>query len=284
MKPPVFAVLLSAAPSLCHAALTTNLVAYWDFEGSANNSSLASGGSAYHGSLMGDAALSGGAVRAGSGSLLLDGNGDYLDVGTIVNVNQPWSVSAWYRADVAPSGTTRFMVFETSGNNAFPISFGLREGSPTTQTNHQTFTDTTPGADPQGNTQISDTATAGAWHHVALAFTPATVSVAGSILTYIDGALANTLVIPANNTLVIPNAGFHIGTYRNADGRWFDGTIDEVAIWNRTLSASEINNANTGSSADSLYQRGLAGFAVPEPSAALLGGLGMLTLFRRRSR
>lgn len=60
--------------------------------------------------------------------------------------------------------------------------------------------------------------------------------------------------------------------------------IEELAVWNRALTASEINNANTGSSADSLYQRGLAGLAVPEPSAALLGSLGVFALLRRRAR
>ncbi|MCU0795594.1 MAG: LamG domain-containing protein [Akkermansiaceae bacterium] len=275
--------IVGLAPLPAAAALTTQLVAYWDFEGNALNSSLASGGSAYNGTLIGNASLTGGATRVGSGSLVLDGAGDYLDVTSIVNVNQPWTVSAWYRADLAPGGSTRFMIFESSGNNSFAISFGLREGSPTTNTNHQTFTDNTPGTDQNASFNITDTATANTWYHVALAFTPSTPSSTGSLVTYINGNSTSTLTIPITDSLVVPT-GFHIGTYRNADGRWFDGAIDEVAIWNRTLAATEINNANTGVNADSLYQRGLSGLAVPEPSVALLGGLGLLALLGRRQR
>jgi hypothetical protein len=58
--------------------------------------------------------------------------------------------------------------------------------------------------------------------------------------------------------------------------------IDELAIWDRALTANEINNANTGANADSLYQLGIAGRPVPEPSSALLGGVGLLFLLRRR--
>ena len=276
-------VIAGLAPLPAAAALTTQLVAYWDFEGDALNSSVASGGSAYNGTLMGNASLTGGATRVGSGSLVLDGAGDYLDVTSIVNVNEPWTVSAWYRADLAPSGSERFFVFESSGNNSFAISFGLRQGSPTTNTNHQTFTDNTPGTDQNASLNIADTATANTWNHVALAFTPSTPSSTGSLVTYVNGSSRSTLTISTTDSLVVPT-GFHIGTYRSADGRWFDGAIDEVAIWNRTLAATEINNANTGANADSLYQRGLSGLAVPEPSIALLGGLGLLALLGRRQR
>lgn len=223
-----------AGSMLAPAAITDSLVAYWDFEGGTANHASASGGAAYNGVLQGNAAIAGGAVKVGTGSLVLDGVGDYLDVTSIVDPNQPWSVSAWYRADLAP--TTRFMVFETSGS--FPMSFGLREGSNTANTNHQAFADVVPGTDTSADFQLADTATATTWHQVVLASIPATSEAAGSITIYIDGVLRNTMVIPAGNTLGSAN-GFHIGTYRTANDRWFDGAIDEVAIWNRTLSGAE---------------------------------------------
>jgi hypothetical protein len=229
------------------AAITDNLVAYWDFEGGTNNNAAASGGSAYNGTLQGNAAVTGGATKVGTGSLVLDGAGDYLDVTSIVDPNQPWSVSAWYRADVAPSGSTRFMVFETSGS--YPMSFGIREAATTTNTNHQAFADVTPSADTSADFQIADAATIASWHHVLLSFTPANATTAGSILVFIDGTLRNTMTIPVANTLGTAN-GFHIGTYRAADGRWFDGAIDEVAIWNRTLNQTE---------AQDVFQRGNLG-------------------------
>ena len=214
------------------AAITDNLVAYWDFEGSTANHPAGSGGSAYDGTLMGNAAISGTTVKVGAGALALDGTGDYLDVTSIVDPNQPWSVGAWYQAAVAPATTARFFVFESSGS--YPMSFGLREGANTANTNHQAFADVTPAADVSADFQIADAQTANTWNHVVLAFTPATSEASGTLRVFINGVLQNTRVIAFGNTLVGAN-GFHIGTYRNADGRWFNGVIDEVAIWNRSL-------------------------------------------------
>jgi hypothetical protein len=238
------ALVSAAGVIVAPAAITDDLVAYWDFEGSTANHPGASGGSAYDGTLMDNASLTGGAVRAGSGSLVLDGAGDYFDVTSIVDPNQPWSVSAWYRPNAAPAGSVRYMVFESSGS--YPISFGLREGASASTTNHQTYVDIMPGTDVPADVQIADGETAGHWHHVLLAFTPATSTTAGSVAIYINGILRNSLVIPAANTLGAAD-GFHIGTYRSANDRWFNGALDEVAIWNRTLSATE---------AQEIHQRG----------------------------
>ena len=47
--------------------------------------------------------------------------------------------------------------------------------------------------------------------------------------------------------------GIHFGTYRDANGRWFKGAIDEAAVWNRTLTAPD---------ALGLFHRGLTGEAI----------------------
>lgn len=251
MKSPASLYWLILFTAVSHGQLTNGLVGYWDFEGSGNNHPTASGGSAIHGVLMGGAAVTGGAVKVGNGSLLLDGVNDYLDIPVqVVNPNAAWTISAWYRPDIAPAGATRFFVFETSGS--YPMSFGLREGTNTANTNHQSFTDIVPGTDASGTYDLSDTATAANWHHVLMAYTPVSPTAAGSIRVYVNGQLRNTLVIPIGNTLGAAN-GLHIGTYRSADGRWFDGAIDEVAVWSRTLDATE---------AADVHQRGTNGDSI----------------------
>lgn len=264
-----------AATSIGHAALTDNLVAYWDFEGNMNNNAAASGGVAYNGTTptttAGNTATTSGTPRVGTGALSVDGNGDYMNAATMVDANQPWSVSAWYLADVAPSGSTRMFVFES---NSYAMSMGLREGSPTTNTSHQAFTDITPGADVSYQHQIADTVSAGTWHHVVLAFTPPTSTVAGSIVYYFDGSPVTTMMVAVGNTLV-PATSFKIGTYRNADGRWFDGSIDEVAIWNRTLRAAEAGSVyQIGSRGEALTTVNftIALTAIPTAGGAVSGG------------
>lgn len=244
--------LWAALPASAANPLLDNLVAYWDFEGGTANHASATGGAAYNGSLLGNASTSG-TAKVGTGALLMDGNGDYMDVTANVDVNQPWAVSAWFRTTVASSGTARQMVYESVGNPTtvgYTMSYGLREGSPTTSTAFQLFCDNaTPVNDLSASKQVADASVPNTWYHIVTLFTPATATEAGSLTGYLNGVLEYTLVIPANST-VVPAAGFHVGTYRGADGRWFSGSIDEVAIWNRVLTPTE---------AVEVYTRGIQG-------------------------
>lgn len=267
-----------------HAALTTSLAAYWDFEGDAKNANVASGGSAYDGVLSGNATTVTGTTLVGTGALRLDGAGDYMTVGALVDLNQSWTISAWFNSAIVPTGSgdaNRHFVYESynssSTNTGYGMSFGLRDGT-TGNTNFQTFTDLTPGSDLSRDVQIADGSAADTWYHIAETYDSTTKTVT----IYLNGVSQGTLSL-GTNTFVSADA-LRLGTYRLASTRYFNGSIDEVAIWNRALSASEINNANTGIAADSLYQRGLAGMPVPEPASTLLGGIGMLALLRRRSR
>lgn len=269
MKTPASLLLASLLLAPCsNAALTSGLVAYWNFEGNALNAStgIDSGGTAFNGSLMGNAATTG-TAKAGTGSLLLDGSGDYLDVTSIVDVNQPWTVSAWFNSDVAPTG--RAMVFENSGS--FAMSYGIREGT-AGNTNFQLYADTATGSDLFQDLQVADANVINTWHNILVAFTPSTATTTGSVIGYLDGTQSYSLTVPIGMTLVAGN-GFHIGTYRSNNDRWFDGSIDEVGMWNRTLSPTEVT---------SVYQTGLASQPIPEPSVAVLGSLGLALLFRRR--
>ena len=266
MKPRIllFSLALAAMPSAL-AQITNSLQAYWDFEGNASNNSEALGGTAYNGTLFGDAGVTGSAVKVGTGSLNLDGTGDYMGVNSITNVNQPWTVSAWFRPDLAPAGAARMMVYESRG--AYAMSYGLREGTATADTNFQLFNQRT-GGDLQGNLQVPDSASANQWHHIITSFTPSTPTTTGSLRGYLNGVLQYNITVPVNSTHGT-STGFNVGTYRNADGRWFDGAIDEVALWNSTLGAQD---------AYWIYNLGDRGFALSTPERVKADNLTDLTL------
>jgi hypothetical protein len=74
----------------------------------------------------------------------------------------------------------------------------------------------------------------GNWHHVVAA-----ISSAGMVL-YVDGALkcSNN---HGNPTLYDKGTDFFVGRHGNLSPDWdFDGNIDDVRIYNRALSASEV--------------------------------------------
>lgn len=84
----------------------------------------------------------------------------------------------------------------------------------------------------------------GAWHHIV-----ATTTNGGGTEVYVDGSLEATSVGPANIQDVSPGNELWIGNNAGASGRMWDGRIDDVAMWDRVLSAaevSEIYNAGTG--------------------------------------
>lgn len=98
------------------------------------------------------------------------------------------------------------------------------------------------------------------------------------IRVYIDGALANPGDTAANfeatsYSLGTPGADPSIGAFRNGDGlsRYFDGAIDEVALYGRELSDADIAE-----------HYDLMPPPMPEPTTALLlGTLGLGFLKRR---
>lgn len=250
------------------AAIISGLVGYWGFEGNGDNTAPASGGTTFNATLV-NGATAGGTGKAGQG-LQLNGTNQYATIGNNVDVNQAWTLSAWFRSDVNPTG--RGMVYESfaTTTTGYAMSFGIREGSPAgTKTAFELFADGV-AADKSQQVQIDDTATADVWHHILTTYDPTTRQVTG----YLDGSTtANfTLTLNAGDTLVnAPN--LRLGTYRTADGRYFDGTIDEVALWNRGLDSAERAE---------VHALGFAGSPVPEPSAALFCGLGLLASLRRR--
>ena len=76
------------------------------------------------------------------------------------------------------------------------------------------------------------------WHHLVGVYDGA------HVMLYLDGVLKNSPALTGNiNVTTIP---VQIGRY-NSPSRFFTGSVDEVAIWNRVLSANEITQ---------LYQRG----------------------------
>ena len=80
---------------------------------------------------------------------------------------------------------------------------------------------------------------------------------------YVDGK--EELSSPIQVSTLVAFKGFHIGTYRSANNRWFSGTISDVSIYNRALSPTEIKH---------LYVDSLAPFRKKQPvSVAVLAAV-----------
>jgi autotransporter-associated beta strand protein len=76
----------------------------------------------------------------------------------------------------------------------------------------------------------------------------AAVSVGGSQTVFYVGQTNGIMTITTNNYTPVFQAfdsGINLGFDSSSWGRWFNGKIDEVCVWNRTLSAAEIGQILT---------------------------------------
>ena len=113
------------------------------------------------------------------------------------------------------------------------------------------------------------------WHHVAFTYEGST---AGGLQLYIDGAptgpadtTSGSAIAASTGILALGNASIS-----PASSKQFDGLMDEVAIWDKALSAGDIAQIASGVSPQ----------LIPEPTTlliwSLLAGLGVGLRWRRR--
>ncbi|GHC56651.1 LamG-like jellyroll fold domain-containing protein [Roseibacillus persicicus] len=225
------------ARSRLMSSFSEGLRAYWGFEGDADNSAYALGDLANSENLNG---TWGGDAQTGDGGILgdaalFDGDGDFIAISGEVVEDEPdssFTVSSWFRADAVPSGNDRMFVYETSP--IFTHSLSLSEGSVLANTTIQFFLDIA-GSPDDGviKFELPDSEVVGQVFHSAVTFDQGSKT----FTVYLNGEEVGSEVL----TGTLSNFdSFRIGTYRDADGRWFDGVIDEVAIWERVLSPAEI--------------------------------------------
>jgi len=84
------------------------------------------------------------------------------------------------------------------------------------------------------------------WHHIVVTYNTSLAT--DNLKIYIDGTLDNS----ANRQVVIQGSGTNqliIGEYRASN--FFNGNIDEVAVWDSELSASDVSTIyGTGAPSD----------------------------------
>lgn len=281
----VFGLLASLSAS---AAITDNIVVYYNFDATASGNGalipniLGSGPSAM---IVGTTPTSGFAGNAAWNSIGASGAGNTSDrstllvgksanfsrttagstdrvtipistatlVGTKPVAGAAFSISAWYFSAIDPNqaASQRYFIFEDGTNSTqYHISFGSQSAEAAeTNLNMYSYNNNATTADVQGNVSTN------AWHNVVQVFNYNGTSTTLSV--YRDGVLQNST--PYAVTGFPSFSEINLGNARNGQGRGWDGMINEVAIWNRSLSAAE---------ATDLYNRGSNSIAIDEIAAS----------------
>jgi len=197
-----------------------------EFEGDANDSS--SNGN--DGTLMGDAQFEAGPIGQ---ALLLDGDGDYVNVdgykgiNAVDGVQQPFSVANWFR--IAPGASDGNVEMVTWGTSAGRQRLTWRVHQGRLRTEHA-------AGNLRGNTYVDDDE----WHHGALVVTEGANLRVPNTLLYVDGVQDSTFSGSDNTYNLVPGADVRIGMSGPQNGRYWPGSIDDVRIYDYTLSEGEV--------------------------------------------
>jgi hypothetical protein len=159
-------------------------------------------------------------------SFNFDGSNDYLDCGnpTALQITGQISISCWIKTSDKSANqnivskddnTNRNFLLQTMSSSGV-CRLALFSG------NSIIFVDTA--------VDVCD----GNWHHILATFTPST-----SLKIYLDGSLSGTNTTSVPSSIDNDDVGLNIGRKNNSD-LYFDGLIDEVAIWDVALDANTI--------------------------------------------
>jgi len=221
--------------------LKDGLVALWSFDSGDFSDSVG----AFHGEGNGTAAIQFTSGQPGFGqSIILDGVDQMVEIvggepDDLAFEGGSTSISAWFKvgafdktwqAMIAKGEGSSWRVARRGGSNIMSYAGGIGD---------------TPDAGPNVND--------GQWHHLVAVTDAEGAEFGGAV--YIDGELAastaGTPSLAANGMRVM------IGENPDSRGRYWNGELDDVAIWNRALSASEIASITGGDP--------IGGRAIPAP-------------------
>ncbi|WP_084735666.1 glycerophosphodiester phosphodiesterase family protein [Actinophytocola xinjiangensis] len=210
--------------------LRRGLVGHWSFDDRRGASARDDGSPnpLRDGRLRGDAAFTPHGQHRGA--VTLDGDGDHVDVPFQVLPDQApaYTVSAWFRPQRPGHG--RQAILETTGSWAISLELTNVDG-------HLKYSVRTDGTSVIA--ESDRTPRAGRWHHVGLSYDAAT----GASRLFLDGTEVTSFVDARERGTgeLTDTTGLRIGTYRDADGRFLHGAVDEVAVWNRVLRPEELS-------------------------------------------
>ena len=181
--------------------------------------------------------------KSGS-AMTFDGVNDHVNVTNSNSINfgasTDFTLSAWIKRDSKTGQSENIILFKgtaegntkgyyISGRGAGDdrLRFGISNDTGGFAANNVQF---------DGNTQVA----MGEWHHITV-----TADRDGNATIYIDGIKESTRNISTVGNIDISSKNLVIGAVN--PGTWrFDGTIDDVKIWNRVLSDTEINLSMNG--------------------------------------
>ena len=219
-------------------AADPDLAAYWKFDDGSGTTAFDSTGNGNDGVFVGDPKWVPGKL---GGALEFDGD-DYLNCGNgpSLQIQDAITIAFWFKVEAFSNTWEAFMA---KGDNSYRTSRGGGTGNAT----HLGISGTSTGGMNgwfNGTVIVTDNQ----WHHMAATYDGAE----GRI--YIDGVLDVTS--PGTGQINISTYDLYIGENSQATGRFLHGLLDEMRIYSRALTETEILGVMAGAGAEYPFASG----------------------------
>ncbi len=196
------------------------LLGWWKLDEASGGTAEDNSGSGHNGTLHGDQGWQPTGGKVG-GALKLDGDGDYVEVSdeSDFDLTGQITVAAWIKAKEFDKERQAIV---TKGGSAWRLHRNLK-------TDNIRF-NITYGYEPSvvGKINVND----GQWHHIAGAYDGA------ELCLYVDGELDSSK--KTSKSIMTNNEPVCIGENSEQTGRYWNGLIDDVRIYNYALSRDEV--------------------------------------------
>lgn len=237
-----------AGAGLTGAGLSVpNLIAYWNFEDASNPAVAfdASPGGLYDGVVNGGVYVNFPAPAGGARSMDFDG-ADTIIVSGLPRPDDAWTYSLWINPGLTLSSATPRM----------DIFYGRRELGEASPRPHLSFKKSangeiglfvrSNGADNDSVLTATTTWAADTWHHLAFTYD------GDNHRVFVDGMLESTIPDAGPNEA---DTGLNIGS--SGSGSFYNGLLDEIAIFDGPLSFELTGAQVTGGDIHRLYTQGV---------------------------
>jgi len=160
-------------------------------------------------------------------SMQFDGGSDYIDLGTSLSLANEYTISCWININNTTAGAKAIIYKGTNTNTEFALEVNRTSGKLSTlgSSSGPVFTSNT-------------TLTPGVWYHAAL-----TKTVVGGSKTYtffLNGISDGSGVTSTNPNYTSGITA--IGRFGSSSGGYFNGSIDEVGLFNTALTEAEVQS------------------------------------------
>jgi hypothetical protein len=206
-------------------AVDPNLVGWWTLDDGSGTTALDSSDFGNDGTLVGDPQWVTGQLN---GALEFDGTGDWVDCGNnaSLQITDNITVACWFKV---AAFTVTWETIVAMGDDSYRLSRGGSNGNAT----HFGCSGLTP-AWFNGVTVVTDNT----WHHLAGVYD------GSNMIIYLDGD--EDARVAATGTINVSAYNFHIADNAQQPGRELTGLVDDVRIYRRALSETEIEEVMLG--------------------------------------